>query len=354
MAMTFFRSFASLGALLAVLSFPNSSEAQKTLPMPAGPLLGYSLDWLAAGGQATSLPKEIRVYSLSCGKCIDELADISNGRSVAPDVFMLATFRGQDREATIPLLALGLAINDPKERRDEILDALRQYTSNADHYLENIDEWKTSIEARWPSGRKEQDDALSWAFATNLADMSARILALTDSLGTPGVISLEGPVLATEVERSGDRYYALIHTLGLSWMRPELNEQSFKTIGEKIRFVNPLVSLSRDQWRDLKEWANGGAYWLWGGQLSGPILAAITDWEASYVLLPNDEVRMERFNKWFDDTIERASAGDLSPMDAFGITDMSALASPAWNAAQSDAMEHLRLASMWGRLLVSE
>ena len=352
--MQFFRSFALFGAAMTVSLFSSLSQAQKTMPIPGGPLVGYSLDWLAAGGQASSLPKEIYVYSLSCGKCIEELAAISNGQSIAPDLFALTTFRAIDRRITIPFLALGLSLKDPKQRRSEMLDLLRLYTADADHYLENADDWKTIVEGRWPSGTSEQDDALAWAFATNVADMSARILALSGRLGAPDTISLESPVLAAEVKRGSDRYKALIHTLGLSWMRPELEDEILDTIDERIRFVNPLVSLSQNQWKDLKKWANEGSYWLWGGQLSGPILSAITDWEASYLLLPNDEARMERFNEWFDDTIERAGGGDLSPMDAFGITDMAALASPAWNAAQSDAMEHLRLASIWGRLLVSD
>ncbi len=353
--MTLIRPVALLGIALLACVVSSLARAQKTMPLPVNSLVGYSFDWLAAGGQASSLPKAIHIYSLSCGKCIEELSAISKGEQVAPDLFMLATVRGVDRRVAIPLIAFGMAIQDPKERRAAFLDMLNLYTSDADHYLENAEDWKTTIEARWPSGSNEQLDRIAWAFATNIADMSARILALTDRLGTPDIISLESPVLAAEVAREGERYDALIHTLSLSWIRPEIDdEQSIADTGKKIRFVNPLVSLSRDQWRDLKRWANDGAYWLWGGQLSGPILSAITDWEATYLLLPNDEARLERFNRWFDDTIARAEAGDLSPMDAFGITDMDALVSPAWNAAQSDAMEHLRLASIWGRLLVAK
>jgi hypothetical protein len=345
--------------VLAVLTLVSGllANAQSTQPivLPAQPLFAYSLDWLAPGGKASVLPSRILVYSLSCGKCTQELSDVSGGLKLAPDRFMLTAFKSKDRAVSIPLIAYGMAESDKKLRRAGILDLLQIYTANPDYYLENPSEWETVVAAHWPTGRQSDQDTIPWAFAANMLDMQSRILALTDKLGAPSAIELDRPVLGLPVGRKGERFDALIHTLATSWVRPGLDDLgSVSAIGSKIRFVNPLTSMNEVEWVEIKKWANGGAYWLWGGQLSGDVLESIVDWEAAYLLQRNDAARLKRLNEWLDKTIARAAAGPISPIDAFGMVEIDALASPAWSAAQADARQHLVFANIWGALVRRE
>jgi len=317
-------------------------------------LLGYSLDWLAPSGQANTIPSEIVIYSLSCGKCIDELAAISQGYAPAPPRFMLASFKAKDRKVSIPLVSFGLSDMDPKERRSALLDLIRIYTTDPDHYQNNLTDWVTTIESHWPSGSTYEDDTLSRSFATNVLDMQGRILALADKMGTPEKIFLDQPTFALEVPKGSDRYKALIATLSLSWLRPEIEAQEdVGDIVKRARSVDPLRSLSLGEWKELKEWALNGAYWIWGGQLSPNTLDSIVDWQAQFHLLPDDAARLARHRKWFDDTIIRAAKRPLSPLEAFGLADIEALASPAWSAAQADARQQLVFASYLGTLTTS-
>lgn len=331
-------------------------RAQRGVVLAPEVLLGYSLDWLAANGQADTIPSEIVVYSLGCSKCIEELAAISQGYAPAPDRFMLASFKKKDREVSIPLVSFGLSNIDPKSRRSAFLDLIRIYTGDPDHYLNNPADWATVIESHWPSGSGYSEDKIARAFATNVLDMQGRILALADKMATPGKISLTGgPTVAPEVVRGSERYNALIATLSLSWLRPGLEtEADAKAIGKKARSIDPLKSLNQSQWRELKTWALGGAYWIWGGQLGPDILGEIVDWQAQYHLLPDDAARLERHRKWFDDTILRAVKGPLSPLEAFGLADIDALASPAWSAVQADAQQQLIFGSYLGGLTVEK
>ncbi len=319
--------------------------------LPLDALVGYSVDWLAPSGEVTVAPESIKVYSLGCGACIEELSAISQGFAPAPSLFMFATFSEKDREVTLPLLALGLSPIDPKTRRSNLMDLLQIYTSDPDHYRDNPSEWRTAVESSWPAGSTLESDSLAKAFATNLLDMQDRLLALADKMGTPETISLTTPTLAPAAAPGSDRYKALIATLSLSWLRPSLDNRSdAAAIQKRARSIDPLKTLNADQWRELEAWAMDGAYWIWGGSLGPDTLTSIIDWQAQYHLLPDNEVRRDRFQRWLDDTIERAGKGPLSPLEAFGIADIDALASPAWGTARSDARQQLVLASFLGPL----
>lgn len=337
--------------ICASLATALKGQAPKAIALPPDAILGYSLDWFAASGEATTLPSEIVVYSLSCGKCIEELSAISQGYAPAPDRFMLASFKKKDREVSIPLLSLGLSNIDPKMRRSTLLDLIRIYTGDPDHYLDNPADWESMIQSEWPAGSEYEKDTLSRAFATNVLDMQGRILVLADKMGTPDIIPLDRPIVAPEVIRGSERYNALVATLSLSWLRPGLEtKEDADSIGKKARSIDPLKSLSASQWKELKDWAMGGAYWIWGGLLGPDTLGEIIDWQAQYHLLPDDEARLAKQEKWFDETIARAAKGPLSPLEAFGLADIEALASSAWSAAQADARQQLVFASYLGSL----
>ena len=91
-----------VSSLALILAASPHGKAQNAMLLPTDAILGYSLDWFAASGEATVLPTEIVVYSLSCGKCIDELSAIARGYSTAPDRFMLASFK--KKIGTFPFL----------------------------------------------------------------------------------------------------------------------------------------------------------------------------------------------------------------------------------------------------------
>ncbi len=346
--------FTLIGCICVSLAVPLQGQNAKAIALPPDAVLGYSLDWLAASGEATTIPSEIIVYSLSCGNCIEKLSAISQGFAPAPDRFLLASFVKKDRDVSIPLLSLGLSDMDPKNRRSTLLDLIRIYTADPDHYLDNPADWITMVASHWPAGSEYGKDDLSRAFATNVLDMQGRILALADKMGAPDTIPLDRPIAAPKVTRGSDRYHALVASLSLSWLRPGLEtKEDADSIGKRARSIDPLKSLTVSQWKELKEWAMGGAYWIWGGRLGPDVLGEIIDWQAQYHLLPDDEARLERQRKWFDQTIARAAKGPLSPLEAFGLADIEALASPAWSAAQADARQQLVFASYLGSLTES-
>ncbi len=70
-------------------------------------------------------PNRILVYSLSCGKCTQELSDVSSGLKQAPDRFMLTAFTSKDRAVSMPLDACVIAGSDSELRRAGILDWLQ-------------------------------------------------------------------------------------------------------------------------------------------------------------------------------------------------------------------------------------
>ena len=76
-----------LSALLLLMA-PAGLNAQGAIVLDPAPMVGYSLDWLAPGGQATSVPSQIAVYSLGCSNCIEELAAVSQGFAPAPVQFI--------------------------------------------------------------------------------------------------------------------------------------------------------------------------------------------------------------------------------------------------------------------------
>lgn len=323
--------------------------------MSVEPLLGYSIDWLAPEGEGPVVPERILVYSLSCGKCIQELSNVSKGLKVGPDRFMFTALKSNDRAVSISLIAYGMAETDRERRREGLLELLRIFTDAPDYYLENPEEWKTVVAANWPEGSPFDQSATAWAFAANSIDMQVRILALTNKLGAPNSIELSRPLVANPVARDSDRFNALIHALATPWARPSLEGfESLSAIGSKIRFVNPLSPMNEEQWREFRNWANDGAYWLWGGQLSRDVLESIVSWEAAYLLLRDDAARMDRLNQWLDETIVRAASGPVSMIDAFGMVDIETLASPAWSAAQSDARQHLVFANYLGALVIRD
>ena len=176
-----------------------------------------------------------------------------------------------------------------------------------------------------------------------------------DKLGTPNAIPLGQPALAPATERNSDRYKALVASLSLAWLRPPLDDaEAVNEIIKRARSINPLRSLDAEGWKELKEWALNGAYWIWGGRLNPTELTNIIDWQAQYHLLPDDESRKERQRQWFDKAIERAEIGPLSPLEAFGFTDIDALASPAWSAAQADVQQQLVYGSYLGSLTIKD
>ena len=320
-----------LSALLLSMA-PAGLVAQNAIVLDPAPIVGYSLDWLAPGGQATSVPSQIAVYSLGCSKCIEELAAVSQGFAPAPVQFVLTTFQKKDRDVTLPLMQFGFAHSDPKNRRSDLLDMLRIYAKDPDHYLNNPSEWETVVASHWRGGISDEDRKVAEAFALNVMDMQTRILALMDKLGTPNAIPLDQPALAPATEQNSDRYKALVASLSLAWLRPPLDEaEDAAQILSRARSINPLRSIDAEGWKELKAWALNGAYWIWGGRLNPTELTNIIDWQAQYHLLPDDESRKDRQRQWFDETIERAEIGPLSPLEAFGFTDIDALASPAWS-----------------------
>ncbi len=344
-----------LSLLLAFGLSSNLHAQTKALVIPAKDVLGYSFDWLAGGGRADTFPAEVVVYSLGCGKCTDALAAIASGYQPAPDRFMLAAFHSRDRAVSIPLIAYGLAEGDPKARRSTFLELLRIFTIDPDHYRNNPSDWETTVAARWPGGVDFEEDTIPRAFAANMLDMQGRILALADKLAVPNAIPMDRPTAALEVERGSDRYNAMVAMLSLSWMRPELNDaEAAKNIVKRARSIDPLKALTRPEWVELKKWTNKGGYWIWGGRLGGDTLGDIVDWQAQFLLLPDDASRLARHNRWFDDAITRAENGPLTPMEAFGIADIDALASPAWGAAQADAEMQLIFGSYLGSLTVDK
>jgi hypothetical protein len=344
-----------VGALCLAIAPAGLVAQNNAIVLDPAPLIGYSLDWLAPGGQATSLPSEIVVYSLGCGKCIEELSAISQGFAPAPAQFILTTFQKKDRDVTLPLLQFGFAHSDPKNRRSDLLDMLRIYTEDPDHYRNNPSDWETVVASHWRGGISDADRGIADAFALNIMDMQTRILALMDKLGTPNAISLSQPALAPATERNSDRYKALVASLSLAWLRPPLEDaEDAGEILRRARSIDPLRSLNAEGWTELKAWALNGAYWIWGGRLSPNELTNIIDWQAQYHLLPDDESRKDRQRQWFDKTIERAKIGPLSPLEAFGFTDIDALASPAWGAAQADVQQQLVYGSYLGSLTIQE
>ena len=343
-----------LSALLLSMA-PAGLVAQNAIVLDPAPIVGYSLDWLAPGGQATSVPSQIAVYSLGCSKCIEELAAVSQGFAPAPVQFVLTTFQKKDRDVTLPLMQFGFAHSDPKNRRSDLLDMLRIYVKDPDHYLNNPSEWETVVASHWRGGISDEDRKVAEAFALNVMDMQTRILALMDKLGTPNAIPLDQPALAPATEQNSDRYKALVASLSLAWLRPPLDEaEDAAQILSRARSINPLRSIDAEGWKELKAWALNGAYWIWGGRLNPTELTNIIDWQAQYHLLPDDESRKELQRQWFDETIDRAEIGPLSPLEAFGFTDIDALASPAWSAAQADVQQQLVYGSYLGSLTVKD
>jgi len=334
---------------------PAGLVAQNAIVLDPVPIVSYSLDWLAPGGQATSLPRQIAVYSLGCGKCVEELEKVSKGYAPAPVQFMLTTFQKKDRDVTLPLMKFGFAHSDPKNRRADLLDILRIYTEDPDHYLNNPTEWETVVDSHWLGGISDEDRKVAEAFALNVMDMQTRILALMDKLAAPNAIPLDQPALAPATEQNSDRYKALVASLSLAWLRPPLDEaEDAAQILSRARSINPLRSLDAEGWKELKAWALNGAYWIWGGRLNPNELTNIIDWQAQYHLLPDDESRKELQRQWFDETIDRAEIGPLSPLEAFGFTDIDALASPVWSNAQADVQQQLVYGSYLGSLTVKD
>ena len=95
--------------LLIVSGLWVNAQSEQSIVLPVQPLLAYSMDWLAPGGEASVIPDRILVYSLSCEKCIQELSYVASGLKVAPDRFMLTAFKAKDRAVSIPLIAYGMA-----------------------------------------------------------------------------------------------------------------------------------------------------------------------------------------------------------------------------------------------------
>ena len=339
--------------LLLVAFCPAGLRSQKAIVIDPAEIIKYSLDWLSPGKETLTAPIEVSVYSLNCGECVEELKAIADGQSEAPSHFILTTFQKKDRDLVLPLMQLGFEQTDSIKRRSSLLEILKIYGEAPDYYGNNGKEWTNLLESFRRKNVAEEEKKLAEAFAINVIDSQTRILALLDKLATPNSIPLDQRTFASQTEKDSNRYRALIASHSLGWLKPALQySEDVEEILKRARTIDPTRPLNVDEWKDLKEWAFSGVYWLWGGRLDKNVLENVVNWQAPFHLLPSNAERRDRHRRWFDETIKKAEARPLSALEAFGFTDIDSLISSAWNAAVADVQQQLVFCSYIGTLAV--
>jgi hypothetical protein len=292
-----------LMGLWVVLTLGTTSLSAEGKSIPRERLMSSSITWLG-NDHPTNEVVEFKVMSLSCRKCLDELADILSGVAKGPSHLILNTTDPTNQDIAWIWLAAVRAQQGESMQREVALELLSIYVDSPAVYLNDPELWKQLCLARWADRRESMEEAKIWAESLNRLQQQNRLLGLLARNLTPDVIQLVGasiplpnsPALDPEEMRM-QIWENSEPALRPGWDAVAVDTRETRPVLHRIK-LDPGLALSAASWRRIQGRLKDGGLFEWQ---SSPAMHDPTfkKWLAGLFSQPTLVLR----RAWFDQAV---------------------------------------------------
>lgn len=302
------RNTVALASLLALGAASTAMDG--AMPrVSADTLRGAAFDWLGTGD--ASRASEVRVFDLTCGKCVEEIGASLQDPSAGPSLFLLDTLGPLERKLTHLPVTAALALDEPSAQRQRFRELMELFVASSDHYRQNPVEWLQLVMDY--ANLEEEQLRTSGALALNRLDLHNRLQAQLGIVRTPGAIDLDSLLAWSPPERGQPGSIQLLASHALPWL---LFGGSTAATPPEIIVNSPSEKLILLQWQELRDKAAAGAFWTWRDLPPPDRDEALVRWLAAFLDLPTDQARYQTFLAFLQKTTQLARQDLTSLQDA--------------------------------------
>ncbi len=294
----------------ATLAISGSASGRAEREVPVTMMRESALTWVGPSEPRVAAKRdEVKIMSLSCRVCWDELFDILNGGEPGPSHLFLNTTNAVDFGLAWNWVATAAAQSGEAAQRAVAMELLAIFVDSPDVYLAQPELWRELCQARWSDDLPATERRRIWAEALNLLQRQNRLLGLLHRRTTPdGVDLADGAVPLPSVQSlSPDDQRMQIWENSEPALRPRWDALA-QTASEARPVLHrvaldPGLALKASSWRKLREQLEGGGLFEWvdGQGLRHP---GFRRWLAVMLSQPTLTERRE----WFDRTFAASEA----------------------------------------------
>lgn len=271
--------------------------------VPTEVLATTAITWLGeatAGEQA----EEIKIMSLSCRLCLDELGDVLAGTREAPGHLLLNTTDTTDFGIAWNWVTTVMAQPDESSRRATAIELLAIYVDSPMVYLSQPELWRRLCLERWREAGTDPSDPLVWAKGRNMLQQQNRLLGILGRGMTPDTISLSAGALPIPEGRSlsPDDQRMQIWENSEPALRPDLaavatDRGDQRPVLHRIS-LDPGMKLKASSWKKMRTQLQGGGLFEWEAG-KGLDDALFQRWLAEMLSQPTIKSRKVSFERAF-------------------------------------------------------
>jgi hypothetical protein len=262
-----------------------------------------AITWLGESPTG-EIAEEIKIMSLSCRRCLDELVDVLAGTQQAPGYLILNTTDATDFGIAWNWVTTVLAQPDAHSRRSTAIELLAIYVDSPEVYLAEPGLWRELCLARWSEKGADPSEPLWWAKGRNLLQQQNRLLGLLGRGTTPDTISLVDGGLPIPVGRSlsPDDQRMQIWENSEPALRPNMtavatDRGDARPVLHRIS-LDPAMKLKASSWQKLRTQLKGGGLFEWEAG-KGLDDALFQRWLAEMLSQPTMLTRAAAFERAF-------------------------------------------------------
>ena len=306
----------------------------KAREVPPEVLSANAITWL---GETVADEKadEIKIMSLSCRLCLDELVDVLAGTQEAPRHLLLNTTDATDFGIAWNWVTAVLAQSDENLRRSTAIELLAIYVDSPMVYLNQPDVWRELCLERWMTAEANPSDPLEWAKGRNLLQQQNRLLGILGRGTTPDTISLNAGALPIPAGRtlSPDDQRMQIWENSEPALRPDMeavatDRGDARPVLHRIS-LDPAMKLKASSWKKLREQLKGWGLFEWeaGKGLDDELFQR---WLAGVLSQPTMATRRAAFERAFAavEAVSESKRQGASLIDALAATMAKELRQP--------------------------
>lgn len=286
---------------LSVILSGIAVAAEKEVPVDL--LEESALTWLGEG-QPKEGADEIKIMSLSCRLCLDELVEVFREMEAGPRHLVLNTTEVTNFGIAWNWVTAVLAQVDEDSRRAVAMELLAIYVDSPEVYLNQPALWRDLCLERWGEATADPSDPEIWARGLNLLQRQNRLLGILGRGTTPDTLSLANGAVPIPVGKtlSPDDQRMQIWENSEPALRP--NWEAVATDRGDARPVlhrvslDPALKLKASSWEKLRRQLEGGGLFEWEAG-KGLQKRVFRRWLAGMLSQPTLELRRAWFERAF-------------------------------------------------------
>jgi|GEM_PF-1290064 len=304
---------------LGVILTGMAGAGEKEVPMAL--LQANALTWLA-DSRGPAGDDRIKIMSLSCRLCLDDLTEVWAGVKAGPRHLLLNTTDTTNFGIAWNWVTTVLAQPDEASRRAVAMELLAIYGDSPEVYLSRPALWRELCMERWGADAVAPSDPEVWARGLNLLQRQNRLLGLMGRGTTPDEISVAGgPVpIPTGKSLSPDDQRMQIWensepALRPNWETVATDQGAARPVLHRVS-LDPALELKASSWEKLREKLEGGGLFEWEAG-KGLQNASFQRWLAGMFSQPT----LTQRRAWFDRAFAAAEAVAKSRRRATSLID---------------------------------